>query len=55
MNVEIAKLSSQGRITIPKNLRIKHNFKRGTKISFIEKDKRIILLPVNKKYLMKKL
>jgi len=50
MNVEIAKLSSQGRVTIPKDLRIKHNIKPGTKISFIEKEGEILLKPVHKKY-----
>jgi len=48
MNVEIAKLSSQGRVTIPKDLRIKHNIKPGTKFSFIEKEGEILLKPVHK-------
>jgi len=50
MKITITRLSTQGRVTIPTEFRIEHKLKPGTRIAFIEKDGKIILLPVNKKY-----
>ena len=41
--MEIAKLSSKGQITLPKEIREKLNLKEGDKVVFIEKEGKIIM------------
>lgn len=48
--MEISKITSSGRLTIPMALRKKYNLKKGIKIAFIEKVDKLIVQPANKKY-----
>ena len=48
--MKIFKITSGGRVTIPVELRHKYNMKPGTKVTFVEKEGRLILKPFNKKY-----
>ncbi|HAB50729.1 MAG: hypothetical protein A2315_12255 [Ignavibacteria bacterium RIFOXYB2_FULL_35_12] len=48
--MEISKITSAGRLTIPIALRKKYNIKRGAKIVFIENKDRIIIQKLDKNY-----
>jgi AbrB family looped-hinge helix DNA binding protein len=41
--MEVAKVSSKGQITIPRDLRVKLDLKKGDKILFFEEDGKIFL------------
>lgn len=42
--MELARLTSKGQITIPKDIRNKLNLKEGDKVLFIEEDDKIVLV-----------
>lgn len=46
--MKLIKVPANGRVTIPKDLRKKFNFKPGTKVVFIEKDGFVFIQPLNK-------
>jgi len=48
--MKVAKIASGGRITIPSELRKKYNLKSGMKIVIVEKDGKLIIQALNKKY-----
>ena len=48
--MEISKITSSGRLTIPIALRKKYNLPTGTKIIFIEQENRTIIQKLDKNY-----
>jgi len=48
--MEIAKINSSGRLTIPIAFRKKYNLKMGTKIVFIERGEGIMIQTLDKNY-----
>jgi AbrB family looped-hinge helix DNA binding protein len=48
--MEIAKINSSGRLTIPIAFRKKYNLKKGTKIVFIEHGEGIMIQTLDKNY-----
>jgi AbrB family looped-hinge helix DNA binding protein len=53
MKARVSKVTQKGRVVIPIELREKLGIRRGTAITFLEKDGRLILQPIAKKYLAK--
>jgi looped-hinge helix DNA binding domain, AbrB family len=43
MNMEVARITSKGQITIPKAIRERLNLAEGDKVAFIEKDGHIVI------------
>ncbi len=48
--METARVTSQGRLTIPKRLREKFRLKAGTKVAVIEQEHGFIVKPLDKFY-----
>lgn len=46
-----ARVTTNGRLTLPRQLRRKYGIKPGTKICFIERGSEILLQPVTKAYI----
>ncbi len=46
--MKILKLTTNGRLTIPAELRKKYNIKPGTRIHFVDEDNGIKIIPVTK-------
>lgn len=46
--MKFSKLTTNGRVTIPAELRKKYNIKPGTRIHFIDEEKGINIIPVTK-------
>ena len=46
-----AYVTSNGRLTIPAELRRKHKIKKGTRVTFIEDNDRIIMQPVTREFI----
>lgn len=49
--MEIAYVTSQGRLVVPSRLRRKYDIKSGTKICFIEWDGEILFRPITRHYI----
>lgn len=48
VNVDVARISSKGQITIPIEIRKKLGLKEGDKVIFLEKDNNVILINSNR-------
>ncbi|MFZ1080644.1 MAG: AbrB/MazE/SpoVT family DNA-binding domain-containing protein [Candidatus Kryptoniota bacterium] len=50
--MEIAVVTTKGRIVVPSRIRKKLGIKKGTKIGFIECDGKLIIQPLKKRYFL---
>jgi looped-hinge helix DNA binding domain, AbrB family len=48
---EISTVTSKGQLVIPARLRRKYSIRKGTKVSFIEDEHRLILEPVDSQFI----
>jgi len=53
MRRNVSRVTQRGRIVIPVELRNKLGIHRGTAVTFLEEDGRLILQPITKKYVAK--
>jgi AbrB family looped-hinge helix DNA binding protein len=51
--METSVVTAKGRITLPTSIRRKFGIKKGTRITFIEQDGKLIIQPVNKDYFLR--
>ncbi len=51
--MNISNVTSKGQVVIPVNLRRKYGIKNGSKVAFIDKDKKLELRAVDKNYFKK--
>jgi AbrB family looped-hinge helix DNA binding protein len=50
--MRIAVVTTGGRIVIPARIRQEFGIKKGTKILFVERDGKLIIQPLNKRYFL---
>jgi AbrB family looped-hinge helix DNA binding protein len=53
MKASVSRVTQKGRVVIPIELRKKLGIHRGTAVTFLEEDGRLILQPITKKYVSK--
>jgi AbrB family looped-hinge helix DNA binding protein len=53
MRADVSRVTQKGRIVIPIKLRRKLGIHRGTAVTFLDEDGRLILQPITKKYVAK--
>jgi AbrB family looped-hinge helix DNA binding protein len=53
MRADVSRVTQKGRIVIPIKLRRKLRIHRGTAVTFLDEDGRLILQPITKKYVAK--
>ena len=51
MNIETSVVTTKGQLVIPARLRRRFGIKKGTKVTFIEDDGRIIVQPVTREFI----
>lgn len=51
MEPQFATVTSKGQLVIPAKLRHKFGIRKGTRISFIEEDHRLVLQPITNEYI----
>ena len=51
MKPEFSTFTSKGQIVIPAKLRRKLGIRKGTRVSIIEEDHRLVLQPINKQFI----
>jgi AbrB family looped-hinge helix DNA binding protein len=48
--MNISTITTKGQVVIPSKIRKRHGLKKGTKITFIERNNEIVMKPLNKNY-----
>jgi AbrB family looped-hinge helix DNA binding protein len=51
MNIETSVVTTKGQLVIPARLRRRFGIKKGTKVTFIEEEGRIIVQPVTREFI----
>lgn len=51
MKNEVSTVTTKGQLVIPAKLRRKYGIRKGTKVVFVEEDKRLVLQPLTREFI----
>ena len=51
MKNEVSTVTTKGQLVIPSKLRRKYGIRKGTKVAFVEEDRRLVLQPLTREFL----
>ncbi len=51
MKAEMSTVTTKGQLVIPSRLRRKYGIRKGTKVVFVEEERRLVLQPLTREYI----